>query len=104
MLNLPKFKAAAVQAAPVFLDTDATVDKVHEKMALANTTLALHCGAIVGCIFDELQEDFLYFFSLAVLPAYRRLTRDSAVKRGHPCIECCVCAGMPRQKDLFEAV
>jgi len=28
MLNLPKFKAAAVQAAPVFLDVDATVDKV----------------------------------------------------------------------------
>ncbi|TDY15818.1 aliphatic nitrilase [Paraburkholderia sp. BL6665CI2N2] len=28
MLNLPQFKAAAVQAAPVFLDTDATVDKV----------------------------------------------------------------------------
>jgi aliphatic nitrilase len=28
MLNLPKFKAAAVQAAPVFLDTDATVEKV----------------------------------------------------------------------------
>ena len=27
MLNLPHFKAAAVQAAPVFLDTDATVDK-----------------------------------------------------------------------------
>ena len=28
MLSLPKFTAAAVQAAPVFLDTDATVDKV----------------------------------------------------------------------------
>ncbi|MBP0631128.1 carbon-nitrogen hydrolase family protein [Cupriavidus sp. AcVe19-1a] len=28
MLNLPKFKAAAVQAAPAFLDADATVDKV----------------------------------------------------------------------------
>ena len=28
MLTLPKFKAAAVQAAPVFLDTDATVAKV----------------------------------------------------------------------------
>lgn len=28
MLQLPQFKAAAVQAAPVFLDTDATVDKV----------------------------------------------------------------------------
>jgi aliphatic nitrilase len=28
MLNLPKFKAAAVQASPVFLNTDATVDKV----------------------------------------------------------------------------
>lgn len=27
MLKLPQFKAAAVQAAPVFLDTDATVDK-----------------------------------------------------------------------------
>ncbi|MBB1624104.1 carbon-nitrogen hydrolase family protein [Achromobacter sp. UMC71] len=27
MLNLPVFKAAAVQASPVFLDTDATVDK-----------------------------------------------------------------------------
>ena len=27
MLNLPSFKAAAVQAAPVFLDTAATVDK-----------------------------------------------------------------------------
>jgi nitrilase len=27
MLNLPKFKVAAVQAAPVFLDTRATVDK-----------------------------------------------------------------------------
>lgn len=28
MLNLPSFKAAAVQASPVFLDTPATVDKV----------------------------------------------------------------------------
>lgn len=28
MLELPKFKAASVQTAPVFLDTDATVDKV----------------------------------------------------------------------------
>ena len=28
MLELQRFKAAAVQAAPVFLDTDATVDKV----------------------------------------------------------------------------
>lgn len=28
MLELPRFKAAAVQASPVFLDTDATVDKV----------------------------------------------------------------------------
>ncbi|MBH3424921.1 carbon-nitrogen hydrolase family protein [Pseudomonas gessardii] len=28
MLELPRFKAAAVQTAPVFLDTDATVDKV----------------------------------------------------------------------------
>ena len=28
MLHLPAFKAAAVQTAPVFLDTDATVDKV----------------------------------------------------------------------------
>ncbi len=28
MLNLPKFRAAAVQASPVFLDTDATVGKV----------------------------------------------------------------------------
>ncbi|MFM0742111.1 carbon-nitrogen hydrolase family protein [Paraburkholderia xenovorans] len=28
MLNLPQFKAAAVQAAPSFLDTDATIDKV----------------------------------------------------------------------------
>jgi aliphatic nitrilase len=27
MLKLPKFKAAAVQAAPIFLDTDATIDK-----------------------------------------------------------------------------
>ncbi len=28
MLNLPSFRAAAVQAAPVFLDADATIDKV----------------------------------------------------------------------------
>lgn len=28
MLELPRFKAAAVQSAPVFLDTDATIDKV----------------------------------------------------------------------------
>lgn len=28
MLDLPRFKAATVQTAPVFLDTDATVDKV----------------------------------------------------------------------------
>ena len=27
MLNFPTFKGAAVQAAPVFLDTHATVDK-----------------------------------------------------------------------------
>ncbi|WP_321893124.1 carbon-nitrogen hydrolase family protein [Paraburkholderia tropica] len=35
MLNLPKFKAAAVQTAPVFLDTDATVDKVVALMGQA---------------------------------------------------------------------
>lgn len=35
MLDLPKFKAAAVQAAPVFLDTDATVDKVCSLIAEA---------------------------------------------------------------------
>jgi len=35
MLTLPKFKAAAVQASPVFLDTDATVDKVVHLIAEA---------------------------------------------------------------------
>lgn len=35
MLELPKFKAAAVQTAPVFLDTDATVDKVVRLIAEA---------------------------------------------------------------------
>jgi aliphatic nitrilase len=35
MLNLPSFKAAAVQASPVFLDTDATVDKVCRLIAEA---------------------------------------------------------------------
>ncbi|WP_300719815.1 carbon-nitrogen hydrolase family protein [Pseudomonas sp.] len=35
MLELPVFKAAAVQTAPVFLDTDATVDKVIRLIAEA---------------------------------------------------------------------
>jgi aliphatic nitrilase len=35
MLELQRFKAAAVQAAPVFLDTDATVDKVVSLIAEA---------------------------------------------------------------------
>jgi aliphatic nitrilase len=35
MLDLPVFKAAAVQTAPVFLDTDATVDKVVRLIAEA---------------------------------------------------------------------
>lgn len=35
MLDLPNFKAAAVQAAPMFLNTDATVDKVCSLIAEA---------------------------------------------------------------------
>jgi len=35
MLNLPRFKAAAVQTAPIFLDTQATVDKVVQLIAEA---------------------------------------------------------------------
>ena len=34
-LELPRFKAAAVQAAPVYLDTDATVDKACDLIRLA---------------------------------------------------------------------
>jgi ribosomal protein S18 acetylase RimI-like enzyme len=51
---------------------DATVEQVLEKMLTARTTVAQYGPQIVGCIFEELQDEFLYFFSLAVLPRYRR--------------------------------
>lgn len=35
MLNLPKFKVAAIQAAPVFLDTDGTVEEVVRLIGVA---------------------------------------------------------------------
>lgn len=59
------------QLDPPSSSVDVTVHGVCQKMATAWATLAMHGTKVVGCVFFEPEDNYLYFFSLAVLPAYR---------------------------------
>jgi len=49
-----------------------TDEKVRRVMRAAGVLLAVIDRTIVGCVFYETEGSALYFFRLAVLPAYRR--------------------------------
>jgi predicted N-acetyltransferase YhbS len=49
-----------------------TADSVREKLTTAEAVLALDGEAAAGCVFYRPEEDHLYFFRLAVVPACRR--------------------------------
>lgn len=85
MLNLPSFKAAAVQASPVFLDTTATVDKVCRLIAEA----ADHGATLT--VFPEVFVSAYPYWSWVMNPVdaspwFERLVR-SAIEIPGPEIE-----------------
>jgi ribosomal protein S18 acetylase RimI-like enzyme len=49
-----------------------TLESIRQKMASAQAVLAFVNEVAAGCVFYEVGPDHLYFFRLAVLPAYRR--------------------------------
>jgi ribosomal protein S18 acetylase RimI-like enzyme len=49
-----------------------TAEQVRQNLAVARVVLALERSQAIGCVFYERQNDALYFFRLAVLPAHRR--------------------------------
>jgi ribosomal protein S18 acetylase RimI-like enzyme len=49
-----------------------TVETIRAKLAAGRALLAAAAGAPVGCVFYEPEEDHVYLYRLAVVPAYRR--------------------------------
>ncbi|WP_067733925.1 carbon-nitrogen hydrolase family protein [Novosphingobium naphthalenivorans] len=81
MLNIPRFKAAAVQAAPVFLDADSTIDKAISLIREA----ARHGANIV--VFPEVFVPGYPYWSwiadpVAGSPWFDRLVRSSILVPG----------------------
>ena len=49
-----------------------TVDSIRGKFKKTKTVVAIADQQIVGCVFYELEHDYIYLARLAVLPNYRR--------------------------------
>ncbi len=58
-----------------------SVESVSRKMAHGHVTLAVAQNEVVGCVFTEPREGFLYLGRLAVLPSWRRQGVGSALMR-----------------------
>lgn len=90
-------------------ETDARVRAVLQSGARAS--VAVVEGKIIGCLFHAPENDALYLFRLAVLPAYRRggiaralLDHGEALARqqGLPKTRLSVRLALPRQRAWYE--
>ena len=88
-----------------------TVAAVRQKLQTARAVLALVGGLPVGCVLYEVNPDHLYFFRLAVLPAYRRqglaralidFVEARARERGLQRVRLGVRVALPRQRAYYE--
>ena len=88
-----------------------TSDTVLQKMAQGHVTLALLGGEMVGCVFTEPRDGFLYLGRLAVLPSHRhqgvgRALMDSAEARatrsGLPAVRLGVRIALPENRAYYE--
>jgi ribosomal protein S18 acetylase RimI-like enzyme len=88
-----------------------TDEAVRRKLQAARAVLARTDGIPVGCVLYEVHPDHVYFFRLAVLPAYRQRGLGRALigyveararERGLERVRLGVRVALPRQRASYE--
>lgn len=88
-----------------------TVEGTRAVMATVPVVLAVADETVVGCLFYAREEDHLFLFRLAVLPAYQRggigralmeYAKRRAMEAGLPCTRLGVRRAMPENIGYYE--
>lgn len=88
-----------------------TIEAVREELASATALLAESTTEIVGCVFYQPKEDYMYLYRLSVLPAWRKrgiaanlinLVEQQAVQEHFHAVRLSVRIGL-RENQLYYA-